>query len=981
MPVAPGTRLDRYEIVALLGTGGMGEVYLARDTRLQRKVALKLLPPAVAADAERMRRFVDEARTTSALNHPNILTVFEAGESGGVHFIATELVDGVTLRDRMARARLDVAAALDVAAQVASALGAAHAAAIVHRDIKPENVMVRSDGVVKVLDFGLAKLLESDRTPGEGPTLTAGTHAGLMMGTVKYMSPEQARGLPVDARSDIFSLGVVLYEMLAGQPPFDGETASDVIAGVLTTEPPSLEHVAPEASHELHHIVAKALRKDRELRYQSVKDLLIDLKDLRQDLEFQARLGAAAPIEHGAEPKHEPRVKDSTHEKPALWITRRWRAVAIGATALALVAVAVLSRVNRAAALTEKDTILLADFVNTTGDPVFDGALKQGLALQIGQSPFLNIFPDERVRQTLRLMGRPPDERVTKETAREICQREGIKAFLAGSINNLGSHYVVALEAINSQSGAMIGGAQIEADSKEQVLKALSQAASRTRERLGESLSSIQKFDAPLEVTTSSLDALKAWSMGSEQSIKGKYLEAIPFYKRAVELDPNFAYAYASLSAIHTNTNQPGLAAQYADKAFTLRDRVSEPEKLRIAYFYYRRVMGDANKAIEVLELSRQTYPRDYRAPANLSDLYLGIGQFEKALEAARDSVRLNPNSAPARTNLGQALIGLNRFAEAREVFEQALQQKLDTASYHTGLYQIAFVNGDRAAIKQQLDWAVGKPSEYIAPDWQAQTEAFAGHDLRAQEFSHRAIDLAAHRNLAEVAARYAAEQALRGAVFGECGQARSDVRHALDVARAYVSLTRGGLALALCGEVGQAQSIVDELTKRYPTDTLINSLWLPTMTAAIELRQNKPAAAIESLRAASRYEAAGEFWSQYVRGLAYLLQGAGKDAAAEFQKILDHRGQAPLSALYPLAHLGLARASAASGHAQATRKAYQDFLSLWTDADSTLPVLVAAKGEYERLLHAQSRGGDNASTLTGSGILFLHLRAVPIPS
>jgi tetratricopeptide (TPR) repeat protein len=605
---------------------------------------------------------------------------------------------------------------------------------------------------------------------------------------------------------------------------------------------------------------------------------------------------------------------------------------------------------HRASALTEKDTILLADFVNTTGDAVFDGALKQGLAVQLGQSPFLNTFPDTRVRQTLRLMGRSPDDRVTREVAREICQRQGLKAFLSGSISNLGSSYVITLEAVNGQSGEEMAREQVEAESKEQVLKALSQAASKLREKLGESLQSIQKFDAPLEVTTSSLEALKAFSLGYEQGIRGKFLEGIPSFKRAVALDPNFASAYGQLSIMYNNTSQPGLAAEYAEKAFVLRDRVSELEKLRISTFYYTFVTGEVDKAIEVLELYKQTYPRDWRAPNNLSDRYFVTGQFEKATEAAREALRVNPNNAVGYVNLGQAFIGLSRLAEAKEVYEQALQQKIDTTDFHTRLYQIAFVGGDAAAMKQQLEWASGKPDEYVALDWQAKTAAFGGQWRRSQEFSHRAVDLAARGDAKEVAAQYGAEEVLSSAVFGQCKQTKADTAQALTLERNTVSLTRSALGLALCGEIDQAEPLINELEKRYPKDTLINSLSLPAIHAAIELNRNNPAQVVQLLEATRRYEPAAEFWPQYVRGQTYLRQQKGAEAAAEFQRILDHRGEAPLSALYPLAHLGLARAAALTGDTAKARTSYQNFLALWKDADPEITIVLEAKREYDKL-------------------------------
>jgi len=986
MAITAGTHLGRYEIRSLLGLGGMGEVYLAYDSSLRRQVAIKLLPAEFTQNKVRLGRFEREAYAASSLNHPNILTIYEIGQQEGHQYIATEYVEGESLRQRMSRARMELREVLDVAQQVAAALAAAHQAGIVHRDIKPENIMLRRDGLVKVLDFGLAKLADDEDATArqkametEAPTkaFAINTAPGMVMGTAGYMSPEQARGLEVDARTDLWSLGAVIYEMVSARLPFEGATTTDVLSMILHREPPSLLLYGSDVPAELERIVEKALTKDTEERYQLAKDLSSDLKRLKQRVELEAELERSitpeegvrrasarltggsggpinsAPVVAAATQTAEPGAAHTTSSAEYLVseIKRHKKSAIVGLAVLALaVAAATFFYFHRASALTEKDTILVADFVNTTGDAVFDGALKQGLAVQLTQSPFLNIFPDARVRQTLRLMGRSPDDRVTKEVAREICQRQGLKAFLSGSISNLGSSYVITLEAVNGQSGEEMAREQVEAGSKEQVLKALSTAATKMREKLGESLQSIQKFDAPLEVTTSSLEALKAFSLGYEQGIKGKFLEGIPSFKRAVELDPNFASAYGQLSIMYANSNQPVLAAEYAEKAFALRDRVSELERLRISSFYYTFVTGEVDKAIEVLELYKQTYPRDWRAPNNLSDRYFVTGQFEKAVESAREALRINPNNAVGYSNLGQAFTGLSRFAEAREVYDQALQQKIDTTDFHTGLYRIAFVSGDAAAMKQQLDWASGKPDEYVALDWQTQTPAFAGQYRRSQEFSRRAVDLAVHNDAKEVAARYGAEEALLGAIFGQCQQTKEGAAQALALERNTVSLTRSALALALCGGAGPAQPLIDELTKRYPKDTLVNSLWLPVIRAAIELNRNNPAQAVQLLETARRYEAAAEFWPMYLRGQAYLHQQKGPEASAEFQTILDHRGQAPLSVLYPLAHLGLARATALANDTAKSRKAYQDFLALWKDADPDIPLLQEAKRDYEKL-------------------------------
>jgi serine/threonine protein kinase/predicted Zn-dependent protease len=958
-----GQSLGHYRVLSLLGKGGMGEVYLAEDTRLNRRVALKLLPAEFTREAERVRRFIREARAASALNHPNIITIHEIGQAspelGGIHFIAEEFVEGQTLRQRLAGGRMKLDETIEIASQIAAALGAAHEAGIVHRDIKPENVMLRRDGYVKVLDFGLAKLTERGREgeterrrdgetlslrPSVSPSLRLSipTDPGVVMGTASYMSPEQARGQEVDNRSDIFSLGVVLYEMVTGHPPFRGAAAADVISAILNDDPAPLSQSVAEAPEEIERIVAKALRKDREERYQNVEDLLLDLKDFRRKL-MVAEFGLRE-MEAG--------TRDAVIESTGHLSIHNRRSAALVVTVLAALAIAAAwFYFSRAPVLTDKDAILLADFDNRTGDEVFDGTLRDGLAVQLGQSPFLALFPDLQVRQTLRLMNRSPDDRVTDVIAQEIRQRQGLKAFLTGSISGLGSHYVITPRAVNAQTGDVIASEQVEAESKERVPRTLSQAASRLRKELGESLSSIRKFDAPLDqTTTSSLEALKFFSLGREQNVKGKWLEAIPFFKRATELDQQFASAYSTISILYYNSGQPGLSAEFAARAFALRDRASEIEKLRITLFYYSQVTGELDKTIETLKLYKRTYPRDHRGPTFLSDRYLTIGQFEQAVAEAREAVRVAPNSAAPALNLAEALLRLNQFAEARQVYERGIEQQLDATEFHTGLYQIAFIDGDAAAMRRQLDWASGKPDEYVALDWQAQSAAFDGQWRRAREFSRRAVDLAAHNAAKEVAARYATEQALRGVLFGDCRSAGTEATKGLNLARGRSSLPRAALAAALRGDLNRAKSLVDEMLKEYSEDTIINSIWLPMIRSAMEMQRGAANQAIEQLQTPSRYEAAAEFWPPTLRGQAYLKLGRGAEAASEFQKIPAARGQALLSALYPLAHLGLARAAAVSGDRMKARQKYQDFFAAWKDADADLPVLIEARKESEKL-------------------------------
>lgn len=971
----------------------MGEVYLAQDTQLRRPVAVKLLPTEFTQNEGRLHRFEREAFAASSLNHPNILTIHEVGAQDNTHFIATEYVEGESLRQRMARGRMGLREALDVAIQIASALAAAHRAGIVHRDIKPENVMLRRDGFVKVLDFGLAKLVNEDamarggEVDTEAPTKAiVDTASGAVLGTPFYMSPEQARGLPVDTQTDIFSLGVVLYEMLAGRLPFVGATPLDVLTAILNAEPELLRHYAPEVSRELEHIVSKALRKDRDERYQIVKDMLIDLRDLKGDLELQAQLERSAPPKSRG---HEvgtatdgneasvvltaqaqaaetgPAVsanKTSSVQYIVNQVKNYSRAVALTLAVLAFAAVAVLFwhfKYNRGPALTERDTVMLADFVNTTGDSVFDGTLKQGLAVQLGQSPFLNIYSDERVRETLRYMGRSAEERVTRDVAREICLRRGIKALLAGSISNLGTQYVLTLEAINAQTGDAIAREQTEAGSKEQVLGALGEATSKLRGKLGESLASIQKFDAPIEqVTTSSLEALKAFSLGNEKLTAGYIEESIPFYKRAVELDPNFAIAYIKLAVVHYNIRQPEQAARLSEKAFQLRDRVSERERFNIESHYYGNVDGDIDKAMEVYELWKRTYPRDNIPHNNLAVDYIEMGLYEKTIEEAREAIRLDPSYSASYNNLGVGFTGLNRFDESKAVYEQALLQKLDALAYHTGLYGIAFVQGEGAAMQMQIEWAKGKPNEHVMINQQAVLAEYAGQLRKARELASRAVDLAQRRSADEVAARFTAQNALRDAAFGDCRRAKEGVAKALSIARTRPSLHRSALALSLCGEATQAQPLLDELSKRFPKDTLVNIVWLPTIRAAIEVNRNNPAEAIRLLETASRYEMGAEagLWPAYVRGLAYVRQRAGAEAVREFRKLLDHKGVLVVfpfysnAKLYPLAQLGLARAAFLLEDPTQARQAYQDFFGLWKDADPDIAVLQEARQEYAKL-------------------------------
>jgi len=916
----PRASFAHYEIVSPIGSGGMGEVFLARDTRLERQVAIKFLNQKFSKDEALLNRFIQEAKAASALNHPNILTVYEVGEIDGAHYISTEYIDGKTLRDRM-KSRLTFDDTLSIMVQTAEALSAAHQAGIVHRDIKPENIMVRSDGYVKVLDFGLAKLTEIDSSDGEEQTRKlVKTHPGVVMGTATYMSPEQARGKPTDARSDVFSFGVVLYELVTGQVPFSGETMTDTLSLIISSEPQPVTSLAPHLPRELQRIIQKTLKKKRDQRYHSTRDLLVDLKELRDELQLEAKLDqTATPSKPEVSQKSQPRISTSS-----------------GGGA--------------------KDSVLLTEFENTTGEAIFDQTLKMALAFSLGQSPFLDIVPDSRVGQTLRLMGRKPNERVTKELGEEICMRQNLKAFITGTISGFGEIYVLTLEAINARTGESLGREFEQVNSREEVLNALSRAATGIREKLGESLSSIEKFNVPGEsITTSSLEALKIFVLGREQTVNGKQLEAIPFYKKALEIDPDFALAYTELAVVYRNTEQWKAAAEMTAKAYELRDTVSETERLRIIYYYHNFISGEMDKATDTLELWRNTYPNFVVSYVSLSDSYERLGQSEKAISFARQGLKLDPNYATIYMNLVESLVSVGRFDEAKETTRHAFEKKLDGDYFHMFPYMVAFVENDTAAMDENLKWFSGRDDEYLALDLQAGAAGFKGQWRTAQDFSRRAIDLASRSNAKEVAAKFAAEQALRIVFWSAVnGLPPSDdpqlkpvlkaqTNRALNLERGKEILYRCALAMAAAGQEDDARKICEELVAESPKDTLLNRIWVPTINATMLLHKDRPKEVLEELEITERLEKGADFYPQYIRGLSFLKLDRKRDAIREFDKILNNRGEAPLSSLYSLAQLAKARATK-------DKADYEKFFELWKDADKDMPALVAARAEYAAL-------------------------------